>query len=633
MMTGPHGIIGIDLDGCIVDGKPTHQAADIIARANSYTEISPSGLGYRILIEGSLDADWCNHAEGIEVYAGNQARFLTITGDVLPGSPMAVQSIPPDVLAGIQADFAKEVQKAEVIHLRMPELLDDFLLPDIQKIGLNEKAETFLLTGEHGGDRSGTLHAAGVALFSAGLADDVVLSILVTNEHAMGVALDHRRQDYDRALAYLWQEHCLKAKPKASRPASPDDFDVVAVDSSAPDWPKFKRDKNGAIEASLDNIVKALCRSDICGVTIKLDNFRNEIMFALHDDPTGWRPFRDADYSRLRITLEHKQFKPIGREIIRDAVLLVADDHTFDSAMVWLDGLEWDGTPRVESFLVQYFGAEDSAYVRSVSLYIWTAMAGRVMVPGIKADMVPIMIGDQGVLKSSSVAAMVPSPEFFTEISFHEKDEDLARKMRGKLVAEIGELRGLHTRELESIKAFITRTHEHWVPKYREFTETYARRLLFIGTTNQEQFLADETGNRRWCPVQTGTADIDAVKRDHLQLWAEGKVLFDLLGVAYQQAEQLAKQVHAQHTITEPWTEDIAKWLDSPDLLTGEIPRNRDFLQTGEIAREALRIDSKSLGKREEMRIGNSLRELGYERVRFSIGGVQKRVWAKNVTT
>lgn len=404
------------------------------------------------------------------------------------------------------------------------------------------------------------------------------------------------------------------------------EFEVVAARHADEEpLPAFKRDKNGRIEATIENVTLAVRRADLCGMEIRRDRFRDEIMYAQHDN--DWRTFRDADYSRLRIALEKSGFKAIGRELIRDVVELVSDEQHFDSAVLWLESLPWDGVSRAETFLQAYFGAEDTPYTRAVSLYLWTAMAGRVLVPGIKADMVPILVGEQGAVKSSSVAAMVPSPEFFTEVSFHEKDEDLARKMRGRLLAEIGELRGLHTRDLEGIKAFITRTHENWVPKYKEFATLFPRRLIFIGTTNQEQFLADETGNRRWLPVRTGRADIEAVKRDRDQLWAEARELFGLLGVAYQGAEELAKEVHAEHTITDPWAEEIAKWLNEPETLTGEIPRARDFLQIGEVALGALRLEPKSVGKREEMRISNSLRECGFMRVLRWVGGKRKRVW------
>jgi predicted P-loop ATPase len=410
------------------------------------------------------------------------------------------------------------------------------------------------------------------------------------------------------------------------------EFEVVAAKHADEEpLPAFKRDKNGRIEATIENVAMAVRRADLCGMEIRHDGFRDEIMFSQRDD--DWRTFSDADYSRLRITLEKSGFKAIGRELIRDVVHMVADDQPFDSAVLWLEGLPWDGVSRVETFLQAYFGAGDTPYTRAVSLYLWTAMAGRVLVPGIKADMVPILVGEQGAAKSSSVAAMVPSPEFFTEVSFHEKDEDLARKMRGRLLAEIGELRGLHTRELESIKAFITRTHENWVPKYKEFATSFPRRLVFIGTTNKDEFLADETGNRRWLPVRTERADIEAVKRDRGQLWAEARELFGLLGVAYQGAEELAKEVHAEHTITDPWAEEIARWLNEPEMLTGEIPQIRDFLQISEVAQGALRIEPKQMSKREEMRISNSLRECGFVRVRRYVCGKQKWVWAVNETT
>jgi hypothetical protein len=409
------------------------------------------------------------------------------------------------------------------------------------------------------------------------------------------------------------------------------EFDVVDPEAPAEapraPLPAFKRDKAGGILATLENVALAARRADLCGMDIRHDTFRDEIMFATTGD--DWRPFRDADYSRLRIRLERAGFKPIGREMIRDVVLLVAEERPFDSAIAWLEGLKWDGQARVDGFLRDYFGADDSEYVRAVSRYLWSALAGRVLSPGVKADMAPILVGEQGAAKSSSVAAMVPDPDFFTEVSFGERDDDLARKMRGRLLAEISELRGLRSREVESIKAFISRTHEHWVPKYREFATTFPRRLVFVGTTNKDEFLADETGNRRWLPVRVSRADVEAVKRDRLQLWAEGRELFRRGGIAYQAAEELAEPVHKEHMITDPWAEEIARWLGEPDTLTGACPGARSFLRVGEVAREALRLEAKQISKGEEMRICNSLQELGYTRKKQRVGGPPVWVWVR----
>lgn len=434
-----------------------------------------------------------------------------------------------------------------------------------------------------------------------------------------------------RTLRMMASEQGLFIDPD---PVKVEDFDVFVCETLPADHVsvslKFKRDKKGKIEATMENCNVALRASSFCGIEIRFDQFRDEIMFAA-EGSSDWQQFTDADYSRLRIRLEKQGFKPIGREMIRDVVLLVADENPFDSAIEWLSGLQWNGVARVDSFLVDYFGAEPSEYVTSVSRYLWTAMAGRVMAPGIKADMVPILVGRQGAGKSSGVAAMSPAPDFFAEVSFHEREDDLARKMRGRLVAEIGELRGLHTRELEHIKAFITRTHENWIPKYREFAVTFPRRLVFIGTTNQEEFLADETGNRRWLPVKVDGADVEAIERDRLQLWAEARGLFEANGIAFREAERLAKDVHEHHMIKDSWAEVVSNWLDETDILTGEINREKKLITSMEVLIDALNFDKKNISRREELRIAKVLQGLGLEKAVSRPNGKNVKGWRSKV--
>jgi predicted P-loop ATPase len=304
----------------------------------------------------------------------------------------------------------------------------------------------------------------------------------------------------------------------------------------------------------------------------------------------------------------------------------VAERNAFDTAIAWLEAKQWDGEPRVEQFFTKYFGAADSPYVRAVSRYAWTALAGRVLVPGEKADMVPVLIGNQGSIKSSALAAMVERAHF-VEVSFTERADDLARKMRGKLVIEISELHGLHTRELEGIKAWVTKTHETWIPKYMEFATDYGRRSICFGTTNEPEFLADITGNRRWAPIVISRADKDAISRDRDQLWAEAACMYAVLGVDYHLAERLAVEVHEAHTITEPWAEFIEDWLDTEDTIAGGTPRTREFLRVGEVAKEALQLDSSRMSKAFEQRIGKALRECGYERIQKKVDGKKRWVW------
>ncbi|ENF8356089.1 replication protein [Salmonella enterica] len=410
-----------------------------------------------------------------------------------------------------------------------------------------------------------------------------------------------------------------------------DDFeDLTSTEVAEPlPLPAFERDKWGRIEATISNAAKAVGRPDFVDIDIRFDQFRDEIMFA-QAGSGQWQAFTDADYARLRITMEKRGFKPVGRELIRDVVLLAADEQPFDSATTWLNGLEWDGVPRIETFYHTHFGTADTPYTRAVSMYMWTALAGRVLEPGVKADMVPILVGPQGCGKSSGVEALSPDPAFFTEISFAEKDDDLARKMRGRLVAEIGELRGLNTKELESIKAFVTRTHENWIPKYREFATQFPRRLVFVGTTNEDEFLADKTGNRRWLPVEVSKVDVKAIKTDLLLLWAEARETFKRLGsIQFRDAERLGASVHEQYTIKDAWLETVEKWLDTPDLMTNDIPRNCEFLRASDVLRDAIGLNPSNIGKREEMRISNVLQNCGYSRVTRRVEGKLMKVWQR----
>lgn len=391
--------------------------------------------------------------------------------------------------------------------------------------------------------------------------------------------------------------------------------------------PAFDRERSGRIAATINNLLAALRRPDVSSMAIGKDTFRDEIMRCTPGS-NDWQAFTDSDYVWLEEHLEKGQtgFKSIPKTMLRDAVMAVADENQFDSAIIWLESLTHDGVPRCETFLSDHFGVADTPYHRAVSMYMWTAMAGRVLAPGCKCDMVPILVGEQGVGKSSMVSALVPSPRLMVEVSFNEAEDNLARKMRGKLVGEIAELKGLNSRDAESIKAFITRTHEKWIPKYREFETEYPRRLLFIGTTNEEAFLADPSGARRYLPVRVGTIDVGSIRSIVELCWAEAAVLFAKQGIAWRQAERLARQEHDEFRIVDAWEEPIKQWLNDP-LFGEEGDNRREFVSTSEILTGAVGLDPKHISRREEMRAGNVLRNLGYVRRKTRIGTVTKWVY------
>ncbi|CAB3858392.1 hypothetical protein LMG26854_03337 [Achromobacter aegrifaciens] len=413
------------------------------------------------------------------------------------------------------------------------------------------------------------------------------------------------------------------------------DFDVVEAPRAADGRPErplpnFERNDHGRILATIGNLALAVRDERCSGATVRYDDFRAEILAASPTDPEGWRPFEDADYTRMQIYMEAGGFQKIARESLRDAVWLVAIENRFDTAIKWLSSLEWDGVARIGTFLPRYLGTQDTPYTRAVSRYTWTALAGRVMQPGVQADMVPVLIGSQGLLKSSGVAAMAPAEEFFTEMDLASRDAEASRRMRGRLVIELAELKGLFSKDDEAIKAFITRREEEWRVLYKEFNTTFKRRHLFVGTSNRYEFLSDDTGHRRWLPAAVvRQVDVAAIVRDRLQLWAEAREAFGRGGVDWQEAEDLAKGVHAQHEIHEPWTPVVENWLTAGDFEPlGRAEDARRLVATShEVLVGALGFEPRNIKVGDERRVAGVMKRLGYLQSRPYVDGKQVRAW------
>lgn len=240
LMTGVHGVVGIDLDNCVEGGAVAEWASGILDQVGSYAEFSPSGRGVRIFCLGFFPQDFSSIAEGIEVYAGHSARFLTVTGHHIAGTPGDLTEASEDVLQ----DLFKRYGTKRVEHTDdpAPDILDELALPDIGRFSLPRRSRDLLDGGEAGEDRSATLNYTARCLFAEGLDRQEVYSILATNRHTLAIALDHRRQDYDRALEYLWVEHCVKPAAKALATAA--EFDALIEAAPEPvrqaDGPMFE---------------------------------------------------------------------------------------------------------------------------------------------------------------------------------------------------------------------------------------------------------------------------------------------------------------------------------------------------------------------------------------------------------
>jgi predicted P-loop ATPase len=393
------------------------------------------------------------------------------------------------------------------------------------------------------------------------------------------------------------------------------------------DWPTFKRDRQDRIESTMDNAVKALSRPDLCGAQLGYDEFKDVLVIGRDG---LWRPIRDTDLSALRIELERRGFKAPGAELVRAAVDLVCERNSFDSATQWARGLVWDGVPRVERFFVDHFSVRDTKYARAMGRYLWSALAGRAVCPGVKVDMVPVLISSQGTSKTSMIEALAPEPDSFLELNLEHRDDNLARSLRGKLVAEWAELRGLLTRDSEAIKAWVTRRHEEWIPKFKEFSTRFPRRMVVIGTGNKEEILDDETGERRWLPLKVGAVALEAIRAIRDQLWAEGVAMFDKHGVDWREAQELATAEHAAFKVGDEWAGVVERWLNSDAMDGPDGPKRGDApVRVIDILTSGLGMSVKEITRREELRIGKILRAFGYSKHVKKMG----KVWVRGDVT
>ena len=421
---------------------------------------------------------------------------------------------------------------------------------------------------------------------------------------------------------------------------------VSGGDTHPLDYPAFERDKkNGKIKTLLHNVVMALERPDLCGVVLGRDEFKDELVWRPWTRHQPWlpspdafqhpktKPFSDSDYVHLNLGLRALGFGPgdVSPQTFRLALHHVAQQRAFDSAINWITTLPpWDGVPRLETFCSQYLGAEDTPYSRSVARYWWTAHVARIVVPGVQADMAVVLIGPQGTSKTSTLRTMVPHEDHYVELDLQARDEDLCRKMRGKLIGEMAELRGINSKDIESIKAWISRRREEWVPKYLEFSRTFPRRLVLVGTSNQEEFLADETGNRRWLPMLVGPhQDIRRIERDRLQLWAEAYDTYLGEGILWAEAERLARDQHGEFMVYDENEYLIHEWLHAVDSFTGDRPIDREYLLMHDITKGALGVSGEKFNMHLQFRVGRILRKMGFVKFNKRVNGGMCKVWQK----
>lgn len=425
-----------------------------------------------------------------------------------------------------------------------------------------------------------------------------------------------------------------------------DDFEDLTVQKPGSEadeylpWPKFSRDKHDQIEGTITNVLLALRRPDLCGAQIRLDEFRDETILTT---PQGKNLLlRDEYYTMLHSKLEGLGFKKFEEAAVKRAVRLIAYENRFDSLKDWIANLPaWDGVPRIDTFFCRHWGIEANAYTHAVGRYWWTLLAGRALVPGIKGDMAVILVSQQGKNKSEGIRAMAPTPDHYMELDFGKKGEERIREMRGHNVIELGEMRGMDKRGIGDVRVTISTRADRNRGLFREHYVTLPRRCGFIGTSNSDTPLTDTEGNRRWLPMTIpdetdGKFIAQGIADERIQLWAEAVSVFKRDGIAWENAETLAKSILSDYEVKdEVWMSCVAEWLeqslDQYDMTADGTKKNyeRVPLTSKDILVEAVGFKAPQVKRGDEMKVATIMKKLGYKNRQLQSLPGKPRSWEK----
>ena len=367
----------------------------------------------------------------------------------------------------------------------------------------------------------------------------------------------HRFRDLDENCAVDTPPGKLPSFKEMSRFALEDDrvkavfaedrMAQASADFDDQDWQnRLELDKAGNVKDTMSNICLIL-RYDTGLQGIVYNQFKNML------DVTGSLPWpqvkpgwSDTDLACAKLYFE-RTYGIWSPTKFKDAILAVtSSERLYHPVKEYLGSLKWDGTPRLDTLLIDYLGAEDTPYVRAVTRKTLVAAVARIYRPGIKFDSILVLVGEQGMGKSTLFARL--GKEWFSDsLSISDmKDKTAPEKLQGYWLLELSELNGIKKMDVEVVKSFITRTDDKYRQAYGVNVESHPRSCIIVGTTNSDGgFLRDITGNRRFWPVRvTGhgkwhpwdLADIDQVWAEAIEYFNQGEELFlkgEIAAVAY----------------------------------------------------------------------------------------------------
>lgn len=376
-------------------------------------------------------------------------------------------------------------------------------------------------------------------------------------------------------------------------------------EGAAPDWLGkliWNTKGDGGLKACSTNIRVILTQSRDAG------QFRlNEVTKTI--EIVGGK-FEGLPVSALgvRVATWLESFKlQVPISLVEAHILDIAVENSYNPIAEYLESLTWDGVPRVDTVFPAYFGAEDSDHVRRVGAVLFISLVARGLIPGCQVDTTIILEGAQGTRKTSAVRLL--AGPWYSSMSSRVGDKDSRQMLTQSWILEFGELIALRNSDADTLKHFISEVHDKFRLPFARSIEIFLRTCVFIGTTNDEAYLTDITGNRRFLPIRCGQIDTDALQRDKDQIFAEAVTRFKN-GEPWHlrpAEQQIADEINELRLVSSPIETKIPGWWFAKK------PEARPpYITSHEVAEQAMLIPAERITRAVETRVGFVMKKLGF---------------------
>jgi hypothetical protein len=570
-------IAAFDIDNCRdpVSGAIDPWAIALVQRANSYAEITVSGTGLRIIGLGvgpSVQKKYfVSGTLSCEPYR-NTARYIVVTGNPLPSASQSLANI-DEVIDDIVREFeAKRKTKEETDKPGSSEDGDHYAHQEYDGDMLWQAINADTPEGK----RSDQVFYVVNEMLRRGYRQQAILKVLLNKKHKISESIYDQKGRTPREYA---QRQIDEAKSKVGLAVS---------------------EKNMPYQTAANVCIALL----LLGIELRYDEFADRILIS------GLRDFavyNDAAFDRLWLTLNrHFRFNA-KKDLLRTALSDAARVNSFHPVRDYLDGLQWDSVKRIDTWLSEYGGAEDTEYTRAVGALMLIAAVRRVRIPGCKFDeMIVIENEEQGTNKSTALNTLAIHEDWFSDdLPLNVSGKEVIERLRGRWIIEAAELSGMRRTDIEHLKAFLSRQTDRARMAYDRAVSEVTRQCIIVGTTNAREYLKDTSGNRRFWPIRVKQFNIAKLRHDRDQLWAEAAAR-EAAGASIRLDPELwpkAREEQEQRLTRDPWLDALQSALVE---MKGKI--------TSASIWTILDVRGGQQTQEQNRRVNDAMRQLGWQR-------------------